>query len=90
MDNVERNGHLDDAQYGGRKRREAIAATTIKILNIEICPLQQLNAAFTDCNAKKCYDRIMPFINVLLETKAGAPEQITKRFATLLAMLFHQ
>eukprot|EP00957_Ditylum_brightwellii_P016630 1250647-Ditylum_brightwellii.AAC.2 len=68
--------HMDDAQYGGQKGREAIEPAVIKILTVEICHLQSSNAAFTDCNEKACYDQIIPAVSALLETKAGCPENV--------------
>eukprot|EP00957_Ditylum_brightwellii_P092969 7078970-Ditylum_brightwellii.AAC.1 len=75
MTPAEKYNHLDDAQYGGRKGREAIEPAVIKVLTVEICHLQSTSAAFTDCDAKVCYDRIIPAVNALLKTKAGCPEK---------------
>eukprot|EP00957_Ditylum_brightwellii_P135802 10357509-Ditylum_brightwellii.AAC.1 len=77
MEQAERYGHLDDAQYGGRKGREAIKPVFMKLLTIKICHLQRSNAAFTDCDAKACDGRIIPAVSAVLETKAGCPKEVS-------------
>eukprot|EP00957_Ditylum_brightwellii_P016439 1236110-Ditylum_brightwellii.AAC.1 len=90
MTQAEKYNHLDDAQYGGQKGREAIKPAVIKILTVKICHLQRSNAAFTDCDAKACYDRIIPAVSALLETKAGCPEKVSTLLArTLKNLKYH-
>ena len=90
MTQAEKYNHLDDAQYGGRKGQEAIEPAVIKILTVEICHLQRSNAAFTDCNTKACYDRIIPAVSALLKTKAGCPEKVSTLLAkTLKELEYH-
>eukprot|EP00957_Ditylum_brightwellii_P197051 15012030-Ditylum_brightwellii.AAC.1 len=87
MEQVEKYGHLDDAQYGGRKGREAIEPAVMKLFTIEICHLQRSNAAFTDCDAKACYNRIIPAVSALLETEAGCPTEVSTTLARTLEKL---
>eukprot|EP00957_Ditylum_brightwellii_P061090 4635912-Ditylum_brightwellii.AAC.1 len=90
MTQTEKYNHLDDAQYRGQKGREAIKTAVIKILTVEICHLQRSNAAFTDCDAKAPYDRIIPAVSALLETKAGCSEKVSTLLArTLKELKYH-
>eukprot|EP00957_Ditylum_brightwellii_P209561 15362266-Ditylum_brightwellii.AAC.1 len=90
MTQVKKYNHLDDAQYGGQKGRDAIEPAVIKILTVEICYLQRSNTAFADCDAKVCYNRIIPAVSAILETKAGCPEKVSTLLArTLKELEYH-
>eukprot|EP00957_Ditylum_brightwellii_P105896 8076378-Ditylum_brightwellii.AAC.1 len=47
-----------------------MTAFTYKILHF-----MQANAAFTNCDAKACYDRIVVILTSLVECKAGLPAE---------------
>ena len=73
--NAERHKHITEHQYGGRQGREAIDVPVLQAWHIEIFTIAQNNVAFTDCDAKECYDRIIPTALALAQIQAGLPLQ---------------
>eukprot|EP00957_Ditylum_brightwellii_P004093 310946-Ditylum_brightwellii.AAC.1 len=48
------------------------------------------NATFTDCDAKACYDCVIPDIAALVQYQAGLPDQAATFFlCTLKQMKYH-
>eukprot|EP00957_Ditylum_brightwellii_P210223 15364692-Ditylum_brightwellii.AAC.1 len=84
MKNAEQHNHLDDTQYIGRQGRVSINPVVIKVLSLEVSHFQRSNIGMTDCDAKACYDWIFLAIAALLETKSGAPANISMLFARTL------
>eukprot|EP00957_Ditylum_brightwellii_P209307 15361161-Ditylum_brightwellii.AAC.1 len=90
MKNAERHNHLNDTQYEGRQGRMSINPVAIKVLTLEVSHLQRSNMGMTDCNAKACYDQIIPVIAAILETRTGVPANVSTLFArTLQDMRYH-
>eukprot|EP00957_Ditylum_brightwellii_P016636 1251365-Ditylum_brightwellii.AAC.1 len=56
---------------GGHKHRSAINVPMLKTFTLEIFHLMRANAAFTDCDAQACYDRIIAIITGLAQYKAA-------------------
>eukprot|EP00957_Ditylum_brightwellii_P084536 6428113-Ditylum_brightwellii.AAC.1 len=71
MENAEKQKYFHNGQWGGRKGQAAIDAPMLKIFTIKTFYLIQDNAAFTDCNAKACYNKIVAIITSLAQHKAG-------------------
>eukprot|EP00957_Ditylum_brightwellii_P021583 1626967-Ditylum_brightwellii.AAC.1 len=90
MKNAEQHNHLDDIQCGGRQGRMSINPVVIKILVLEVSNFQRSNMGMTVCDAKECYDQIIPAIAAILETKAGAPANVSTLFTrSLQDMRYH-
>eukprot|EP00957_Ditylum_brightwellii_P116424 8880754-Ditylum_brightwellii.AAC.1 len=53
----------------------------------EILHLMQVNAAFTNCDAKACYDRIVEILTSLAEYKAGLPAEASILLAKALKQM---
>eukprot|EP00957_Ditylum_brightwellii_P156290 11895513-Ditylum_brightwellii.AAC.1 len=62
MYNAESHKYLNNNQWEGHKHRSAISVPMLKTFTLEIFHLMQANAAFTDCDAQACYDRIIAII----------------------------
>eukprot|EP00957_Ditylum_brightwellii_P072076 5478751-Ditylum_brightwellii.AAC.1 len=65
LKNAENYDMLSDNQWGGQNRRSAIDVPMFKTFTLEIFYLTRANAAFTDCNARACYDRIIAILTGL-------------------------
>ena len=63
--------YLKDHNYGGRNGKCANDVVMKKYLTLQIWHLQRHNGALTDCDAKSCYDRIIPILLYLSYSKAG-------------------
>ena len=70
---AERVKYLDDNSYGGRNGRSAMDAVLKKFLTLQAMHLARSNGALTDCDAKACYDRVIPLVLYLSYSKAGLP-----------------
>eukprot|EP00957_Ditylum_brightwellii_P198518 15129793-Ditylum_brightwellii.AAC.1 len=71
--NAEKYTYFHDGQCGGRKGQAAIDIPMLKVFTIDNFYLMQANAAFTDYNAKACYDRVVAIITGLVQHKSGLP-----------------
>eukprot|EP00957_Ditylum_brightwellii_P057467 4356915-Ditylum_brightwellii.AAC.1 len=60
MTNAERHKYLSDNQHGGRNGSEVPDIIFGKTITFDTLHLQGANFGCTDCNAKACYDRIIP------------------------------
>eukprot|EP00978_Attheya_sp_CCMP212_P008856 scaffold20822_cov52-Attheya_sp.AAC.2 len=60
MKNMEKHKKIVNEQYGGRSGRCAMDVVLLKEFTIGIFHLKRCNAAIIDCDAKACYDRILP------------------------------
>ena len=58
---------------GGRKGRSPIDVVMLKYFAISINHMQRTNCAITNCDARACYDRILPIILYLTYHKMGLP-----------------
>ena len=70
---AEQYQYLQDHNYGGRNGKCANDVVMKKFLTLQIWHLQRHNGALTDCDAKACYDRIVPILLYLSYSKAGLP-----------------
>ena len=73
LQNAEHHEHITEHQYGGRQGREAIDVPVLQAWQIEIFTLARNNVALTDCDAKACYDRVIPLILAIAQIQAGLP-----------------
>eukprot|EP00957_Ditylum_brightwellii_P002318 178617-Ditylum_brightwellii.AAC.1 len=71
MCNAERSRYLTEDQHGGRNGRAAQDIVLGKAYKFDTFHLQRSNFACTDCNAKACYDRIIPLVLLLAYLKAS-------------------
>ena len=58
---------------GGRKGRSAIDVVMLKYFTVATMHMQRRNCAITDCDARACYDRILPIILYFTYHKMGLP-----------------
>eukprot|EP00957_Ditylum_brightwellii_P199910 15239642-Ditylum_brightwellii.AAC.1 len=84
MANAEKHQYLNNDQHRGRNGREALDAVLGKTLTFETLHLQRANFGCTDCDAKVCYNRIIPLVLLLTYFKAGLPYQCCVFLITLL------
>ena len=56
-----------------RKGKIAIDVVMLKYLTISTFHMTRKNYAITDCDARACYDRILPHILFLCYSKMGLP-----------------
>eukprot|EP00957_Ditylum_brightwellii_P148879 11334047-Ditylum_brightwellii.AAC.1 len=71
MYNAEKHKYLSEDQNGGRNGKEALDIVFGKTITIDILHLQTSNFSCTDCDAKACYDCIIPLVLLLAYFKAG-------------------
>eukprot|EP00957_Ditylum_brightwellii_P023024 1737754-Ditylum_brightwellii.AAC.1 len=68
----------------------SINLVVIEVLALEVSQFQRSNMGMTDCDSKACYNWIILVIAVILETKAGAPTNVSTLFArTIQDMRYH-
>jgi hypothetical protein len=87
MKNMEKHNKMANEQYGGRSGRCAIDVVLLKEFTIGIFHLKRCNAAIIDCDAKACYDRILPALIALVYFQAGLALHICTLFARTLKMM---
>jgi hypothetical protein len=87
MKNMEKHNLMADEQYGGRNGRSAIDVVMLKTFTIAIFHLMRCNGAIIDCDAKACYDRILPALIALLYYKAGLVLNLCILFARALKQM---
>eukprot|EP00957_Ditylum_brightwellii_P119345 9104727-Ditylum_brightwellii.AAC.1 len=87
MHNTKRYKILSEDQHGRHNGREALDIVLVKTIMFEKLYLQRANFGCTDCDAKACYDRIVPLIILLAYFKAGLPYQCCFLLATMLYSL---
>eukprot|EP00957_Ditylum_brightwellii_P107918 8231972-Ditylum_brightwellii.AAC.1 len=75
MQNAEKHQYLNEDQHGSRNRREVQDIVLGKTLTFETLHFQQANFGCTNCNAKACYDRIVPLVLIIAYFEAGLPYQ---------------
>jgi hypothetical protein len=80
LKSAEEHNFLTEHQYGGRQGREAIDVPVLQAWQIEIFTIARNNVAFTDCDAKACYDRIVPLALSLAQIQAGLPLEAAQFF----------
>eukprot|EP00957_Ditylum_brightwellii_P100014 7621725-Ditylum_brightwellii.AAC.1 len=89
MHNAEKHQYLDEDQHSGRKGREALDIVLGKTIIFKTLHFQCPNFGCTNCNAKACYDRIIPLVLLLAYFKAGLPYPCCFFLATMLYNLKH-
>eukprot|EP00957_Ditylum_brightwellii_P068277 5184055-Ditylum_brightwellii.AAC.1 len=90
MKNAELFEHLSGNQYGGRKGHAAIDILVLMVFLFDILYMMRANTAFTYCDARVCYDRIVVIIAALTEQAAElAPEHSIFLAHTLIQLEYH-
>eukprot|EP00957_Ditylum_brightwellii_P141558 10784277-Ditylum_brightwellii.AAC.1 len=60
MTNAEKYHHIDDDQHGGQNGQNAIDIVLSKSFTFGMFHFQRANFGCTDCDAKACYNHIIP------------------------------
>eukprot|EP00957_Ditylum_brightwellii_P034722 2631923-Ditylum_brightwellii.AAC.1 len=60
MTNAEKHHHIDNDQHRGCNKQNAIGIVIGKSFTFDMFHFQRANFRCTDCNAKACYNRIIP------------------------------
>eukprot|EP00978_Attheya_sp_CCMP212_P000099 scaffold186_cov32-Attheya_sp.AAC.2 len=82
MKNMEKHKKMANEQYGRHSGRCAMDVVLLKEFTIGIFHLKRCNAAIIDCDAKACYDRILPALIALVYfQEAGLALHICSLFA---------
>eukprot|EP00957_Ditylum_brightwellii_P163056 12416401-Ditylum_brightwellii.AAC.1 len=69
MNSTKKHNYLNEDQHGGRNSGAKIDIAIGKVYMFDKFHVQQSNFGCTDCNAKACYNRIIPLAYV----KVGLP-----------------
>eukprot|EP00957_Ditylum_brightwellii_P116123 8858060-Ditylum_brightwellii.AAC.1 len=85
--NAERHNFLREDQHGGCNGSEALDIAHGKTITFETLHFQRANFGCSDCDAKACYDRIVPLVLLLAYFKAGLPHQCCFFLGTMLYSL---
>ena len=88
--NAEQHNMVPMNNSGGRKGRSAIDVVMLKYFTLGIMHMQRRNCALTDCDAKACYDRILPIVLYLTYHKMGLPINECKWLARALVTMKYQ
>eukprot|EP00957_Ditylum_brightwellii_P143649 10944499-Ditylum_brightwellii.AAC.1 len=75
MHNAKCHKFLSEDQHSRHNGREALGIVLGKTVTFKTLHLQRANFGCADCNAKVCYDRIIPLVLLLAYFKAGLPYQ---------------
>eukprot|EP00957_Ditylum_brightwellii_P033747 2557520-Ditylum_brightwellii.AAC.1 len=73
MQNAEKHKYLHNNQHSGWTGGAAIDIVLRKTFSFETFHFQWSNFGCTDCDAKACYDQIIPIVLLLAYYKAGLP-----------------
>lgn len=73
--NAEEYNMIPKNNCGGRKGRSAMDVVMLKYITLSTCTMQRRNCALTDCDARACYDRILPILLSLCYCKMGLPAE---------------
>ena len=65
MKTAEKENLITEEQYGGRRKKQAQSAVLNKILYHNISRQMLVTSAFTDDDARACYDRIITSLSGL-------------------------
>ena len=88
--NAEKYGVIPENNHGGRNDMMANDVVMLKFFTFGICHLQRRNCALTDCDAKACYDRILPILLYLCYGKMGLPSETCQWLCrALTSMEYH-
>ena len=88
--NAELYNMIPSNNRGGRAGKMAHDAVMLKYLSISTCHMQRRNCALTDCDAKSCYDRVLPHILSLCYSKLGLPASTCRWLSrALVNMKYH-
>jgi hypothetical protein len=58
-----------------------IDVLVLQVWHIEMFTLARNNVAFTDCDAKACYNRVIPLVLALAQIQAGLPVKTAQVFS---------
>eukprot|EP00957_Ditylum_brightwellii_P204678 15340381-Ditylum_brightwellii.AAC.1 len=84
MHNAEKHQYLNEDQHNGRKGQEALDIVLGKTIIFETLHFQRANFGGTDCNAKACYNKIIPLVLLLAYFMAGLLYSCCFFLATML------
>ena len=76
-------GQIHDSAYGSVPQRTAQDAVLEKIISLDMMRILKTSGALFDCDAKGCYDRIIPALQTIFSRRLGIPERTAIFFATL-------
>ena len=62
LHNAEEYSRIPMNNSDGRKGRTSIDVVMMKNLTLSTCHMMRKNCAITDCDARECYDRILPHV----------------------------
>eukprot|EP00957_Ditylum_brightwellii_P210335 15364855-Ditylum_brightwellii.AAC.2 len=60
MTNAEKYHHIDDEKHGGQNRQNTIDIVLGKSFIVDMLQFQRADFGCTDCDAKSCYNHIIP------------------------------
>ena len=76
-------GQIHQSAYGSVPQRTAQDAIVEKIISLDLMRVLKLSGAIFDCDAKGCYDRIIPALQSIFSRRLGIPIRTAMFFATL-------
>ena len=76
-------GMLHDSAYGSVPQRTAQDAVVEKIISLDLMRILKISGALFDCDAKSCYDRIIPALQSIFSRRLGIPSRTANFFAKL-------
>ena len=84
MKHVERENTITDDQYGGRRGRQAQSAVINKLMYYNIQHQIAEEAVFIDKDARSCFDRLIPQLVAIENTKLGSVRKAGKYMVDIL------
>ena len=89
VDKALKEGLIHPSAYGSVPQRTAQDAVLEKILSIDMMRVKKLTGAIFDCDAKGCYDRIIPALQTIFSRRLGVPIKTARLFAMLWSVCKH-
>ena len=89
VDKALKEGLIHPSAYGSVPQRTAQDAVLEKILSIDMMRVKKLTGAIFDCDAKGCYDQIIPALQTIFSRRLGVPIKTARLFAMLWSVCKH-
>ena len=80
VDNALKRGHIHTSAYGSVPKRTAQDAVMEKVISLDIMRTTRKCGAIFDCDAKGCYDRIIPALQTITCCRLGVPRSTSMFF----------
>lgn len=89
VENALKRGEIHPSAYGSVPKRTAQDAVLEKQLSMDLMRIEKVTGAIFDCDAKGCYDRIIPALQTITTRRLGIPRTTALFFARFWRFCHH-